>query len=198
MTKQILTYAFFLIFTHLASAQLMLQEVGGKKKHIIPINTPIDLTFPMKTSGQQPESAFNRYSGYLKNVSKTNIGVVIVYEYRKFIDENGVNTQLTRAIKPPDTPIIIQIPLTQLQSITRHYPKNVNISNIGTSFFLLAIANNIFIAPHLKSPKDKVYRSVGFIAMGVGLSIAIIPNEKKYYLEQPKGKKKRLWQLFGN
>jgi hypothetical protein len=197
MTKHILTYAFFLIFTQLASAQLTLQEVDGKKKHVIPINSTIDLTFPTKTFGQQPELAFNRYLGYLKTVSKTSIGVVIVYEYRKFIDENGINTQLTRAIKPPDTPMIIQIPLKQLQSITHHYPKNVNVSNVGTSFILLAIVSNIFIAPHLKSPNDKVFRNAGFIAMGVGLSIAIIPNEKKYYLEQPKGKKKRLWQLLG-
>jgi hypothetical protein len=50
MIKHVLTYAFIFIFTYFASAQLTLQEVGGKKKRVIPFGAMIDLTFPIKTS----------------------------------------------------------------------------------------------------------------------------------------------------
>jgi hypothetical protein len=197
MKKYALAALFFFFSSFFLNAQLTLQQVGGDKKHVIPINTIIYLTFPTKTFGE-PEAAFNRYSGRLKNANKISISVVLTNEYRYFIDTNDVKTQLTRAIHPPDSPMITQIPLTHLQSITREYPKRFHASNAGTVFILLAIANNIFIAPHLKSPNDKISRSAGFIAMGLGLSVALIPHEKKYYLEQPKNRNKTLWQLIEN
>jgi hypothetical protein len=195
MTKHVLIGTFLLFFAHLATAQLTLQQVGGTKKRVIPVDTKIDLNFPTKTSGE-PEAANKLYFGRLKNADKTSIGVVLTYENRTFTSENGVKMQLTRAIHPPDTPMIMQIPLTQLKSIVEDYPINVKVSNAGAVLLFAAIVSNLFIAPHLSAPNDKAFRNAGFIAMGMGISTAFIRRKKTYYFEQPKGGNKTLWQVL--
>ena len=197
MTKHVLTYAFFLIFTHFAAAQLTLQQVDEAKEHVIPAGADIDLTFPTKTSGL-PQKAFRVYGGQLKNVSNTGINIVQNFENHYFINENGVTIQQYRNIRPADTPMIVQIPFTKMRSITQNYPKIRKLNNAGAYLMLAALVSNIFIAPHLKAPQSKMVRNAGFIAMGVGLSIGLIPNKKTYYLEQPINGNKKLWQIAVN
>ncbi len=197
MTKHVLTYAFLCFFTHFASAQLTLQQVDGTKKHVISGGTSIDMTFPIKTSGL-PEKAAQIYKGRLKNADNRSIGVVMTYENRYYVDENGVTIQEYRNINPPDTPIIVQIPLTKMQSIVQRYPKNLKLSNAGGYLMLAAILSNIFIAPHLKEPHAKTVRNAGFVTMSIGLSCALIPTKKTYYLEQPKNGNKKLWKILSN
>jgi hypothetical protein len=194
MKKHALAALFLFFSIFFLNAQLTLQQVGGNKKHVIPIETLIDMTFPAKTSSTS-ELAFDKQGGYFKSINKTSINVVLTYRNYYFTDENGVIIQETRRINPPDTPMITQVPLANLQSILQYYPPNKNISNIGFTFFLLAIVNNIFVAPHLRAPYNTTVRNAGYAVMGVGLSFALIPNRKTYYLEQPKGKNKTLWRL---
>jgi hypothetical protein len=198
MTKHVLTFAFLLFFAHFAAAQLTLQQVDGTKKHVIPAGASIDLTFPIKTSGL-PEKAVQIYYGRLKKVDNTGVGIVITYENRFYTNENGITIHETRDIHPPDTPIVVQIPLTKMQSIVQ-YPskKRTNISNLSAYVFFLAIASNLFVAPHLKEPQRKMVSNAGFIVMGVGLTVGLLPTTKKYYLEQPKGGNKKLWRIVAN
>jgi hypothetical protein len=196
MTKHVLTYVFLFFFTHFVSAQLTLQQVDGTAKHVIPFGTSISMTFPIKTSWL-PEKAYQIYNGLLKNVDKTGIGVVMTYQSRYYTNENGVTIQEYRDIHPPDTPVIVQIPFTKMQSIVQLYPKNRKISNVGFYVFALAVVSNIFIAPHLKEPYNKTVRNTGFIVMGIGLTTALIPTKKRFYLEQPKDGNKKLWKIVG-
>jgi hypothetical protein len=197
MKKHVLTYAFFLFFTHFASAQLTLQQVDGKAKHVIPAGTSIDMTFPMKTSGA-PEKAFHIYYGRLKKVDNTGVGIVMTYENRYYVNENGITIQERRNISPPDTPLIVQIPLTKMQSIVQYRPNGLKRSNVAAYITLAAIVSNIFVAPHLKEPQSKMVRNAGFIVMGVGLTVGLLPYRKTYYLEQPKGGNKKLWKIVSN
>lgn len=194
MAKHVFTALFLFIFTGFTMAQLTLEQVDGTKKHVIPVGSVIDLTFPTKTSGASKD-AFCIYSGQLKNVSKTSIDVVLTYENRYFVNENGVKIQNRKAIQPPDSPMITQMPLVQLDCITQQLPKNRVISNAGLTVFALAVLSNIFVAPHLKTPNNTIVRNVGYLVMGGGLAIAFVPTRKKYYLQQPVSGSKTLWKI---
>ena len=194
MAKHAFTALFLFIFTGFTTAQLTLQQVNGTKKRVIPVGTSIDLTFPNKTSGQ-PHLAFHKYGGKLKNVTSNSIDLVLTYENAHFMNENGVKIQQYRYTKQPDTPMITQMPLNKLQSITVLKDKNRKISDASFFVFSLAVLSNIFIAPHLKAPYNKTVRNAGYVVMGVGLSVAFIPTRRTYYLEQPKDGSKTLWKL---
>lgn len=194
MAKHAFTCLFFFIFMNFTMAQLTLQQVDGTKKHTIHLGNVIEMAFPIKTA-ESPKDAFHIYSGQLKNVSKTSIDMVLIHENSYFVNQYGVKIQVRKSIQPLDSPTITQMPLLQLQSITERYPKNVKVSNAGAFLTLLAVCSNLFIAPHLKAPDNKIVRNIGYVAMGVGLSGAFIKHRKTYNLEQPVNGHKRLWKI---
>jgi hypothetical protein len=194
MAKHVFIPLFFFIFMNFTTAQLTLQQVNGSKKHVIPIGNLISLSFPMKTKGLAEEAA-QTYTGTLKNVSKTSIDMVLTYENRQFVNEYGVKIQEKKETHALDSPTIVQMPVVKLQYVTQYFKKNRKISNTGVAVLGLAILSNLFITPHLKAPYNKTVRNGGYIVMGVALTTALIPTQKKYYLEQPANGNETLWQL---
>lgn len=198
MKKHALTCAFLSFFTHFAYAQLTLQRVDGNKKHVIPIGTLIDLTFPTKTK-EKPEDAFQLYGGKLKKGHSTGVDIVLTFKQHYFVNENGTTVRDVERIRPSDTPAILQIPLTKMRAIVVYTSqKKVDIRDAGAYLFFAAIVSNLFVAPHLGEQQSKMVRNAGFIAMGLGLTVGLLPHRKTYYLEQPQGGNKKLWKIVSN
>lgn len=194
MKKHLLTFVFILVCISCTTAQLTLQKVGNKTKKVIPIGTLIEVKLPTKTSRPDCE-CFQSYTGELKKSSDNAVELVLTQQDRITVDENNVDINERKFFHYSKDSVITQIPLTKPLTITYFSKSNLAYRDLGGVLTLLAVASNLFIAPHFEPSISKPLRNIGYGAMALGISTALLKTKKVYHLQQPKSGKKTLWKL---
>lgn len=194
MKKHVLTVLFLVIFTGFATAQLTLRQVENGHKKTLPIGALIEIKLPTKTS--RPDcNCYEAYKGYFKKVEKDNIYLVLTNYTRETVDDNKAGLTEITTFQQPEDSSITRIPTAKILAINRYSESNAAFKNMGGILVTLATLSNLFLAPQLDADSGKKLRNGGYVVIGVGILTALLPTKKTFYFEQPKNKKKMLWQL---
>lgn len=176
------------------SAQLMLQQVAGKRQKTLPAGSTIMLARPTSTSDETCE-CFHAFTGKLSSVQNNDALLLLTDENRYYVDDLGVarniKTQYTYQKQALPTPV----PLDDLLYVTKHNPLRKKLDGVGGTLIFVAALHGLVTAPLLSAKARKTSDQVVWAMLGVGVTLAALPNQKTYHFRQPKDKQKPLWQL---
>ena len=73
-----------------------------------------------------------------------------------------------------------------------------NLDKIGAVLMVLTAFQGLVVGPLLSDDARSLSDKIVLGGFGVGFVLAIIPNSKTYYFQQPKNKTERLWRMSEN
>jgi hypothetical protein len=184
---------FFLLSTAL-SAQLTIESIDGKKRVDFPVGSMLTIKRPTPTSNDTCE-CYHAHTGKLAGVQKGDALLTLEQDNRIYYSEVGIarNIKTQYAYTGPKTPTPVS--LQDVISVTRTSAARKNLDGLGGTLMLLAGFHGLVTAPLLSSEARKTSDKIVWAAFGAGLVLVLLPNEKTYHIQQPKGKKKPLWRI---
>jgi hypothetical protein len=198
MKKLLLAFCLLCVSLNLLTAQLTLQKVNSKKQVSIPNGSQVSLRFPTKTTDSQCDCYF-QYNGKMVQASKDSVIMVIDTDVRIYADDNGVNKSTLQQYKYAQNKEISTILRSNNAILVVHKNPNMeSLNNFGGVLMLLSVFNQLVLSPLYGSELRKTSDYISWGTFSVGLTFALLPNKKNYYLKQPKNGNKTLWQISGN
>jgi len=175
-------------------AQLTLQQTTGKRQTTLPAGTTLTLTRPTSTSDESCEN-FHAFTGKLTSVQHNDALLLLTNEHRVYADDFGVarNIKTQYAYQRQELPT--PVPLDDLISVSKQLPARKKLDGAGGTLIFLAVLHGLVSAPLLSAKARQTSDRVVWAMLGVGVTLAALPNQKTYHLRQPKGKQKPLWQV---
>ena len=195
MKNGLLILIVFLCYSGSISAQLTLQKVNSKKTVTIPLESNIRLIYPTKTSNATCDCS-QSYLGILKKVDKNQISMLVNFDERQFVDENGVGKNVKTKYSYKNNKTENNLLSDNLLSVSKSRDGVLKIKNAGAVLAMLSIVHSLAIAPFYSGEIRQKSDKIALGAFAIGLSTAFLKTERKYHFQQPKNKKeKALWQL---
>jgi hypothetical protein len=198
MKKTGLTFLLVSLSLSIISAQLTLEKLNSGKKVIIPNGSTVGIRFPTK-SAKPACDCYLQFNGRLVNVTNDSLAMVINEDMKIY----GVDSNLTKYInqqykydKDTETPSILRSNYAIL--VIHNKPAMESMNNIGGVLMVLAALNQLILSPFYSPEMRKSSDYVSIASFGVGLTFALLPNKKKYYINQPKEGGKTLWKIKTN
>jgi hypothetical protein len=195
MKKLLIALCFLCVSLNILTAQLTLQKVNSKKKVSIPNGSQISLRFPTKTTNSECDCYF-QYNGKMVQASTDSLTMIIDTDVRIYADENGVKKSTYQQYKYAQNREISTI----LRSnnailVVKKNPNMEALNNFGGVLMLFSVFNQLVLSPFYGSELRKTSDYVSWGTFSLGLTFALLPNKKNYYLKQPKNGNKTLWQF---
>jgi hypothetical protein len=192
----VFTFSLILMSLNILSAQLTLQKVNSNKSISISNGTELVIKFPTKTSKTDCD-CYLEYNGKLISVSKDSLTMVLYSDERLFVDEYGVSRTIYQQSKYPKGKEVSTIIKTDNMMTLKYTSDNREAINaVGGVLLTLAVINQFIISPFYSQEVRKTSDRITWGAVGVGLTLVIIPKTKTYHLKQPKNGNKTLWQFL--
>jgi hypothetical protein len=195
MKKILIALCFAGISLNSVSAQLTLEKVNSKKKVSIPNGSLISLRFPTKTTNLECDCYF-QYNGKLVQASKDSLTIVIDTDVRIYADEYGVRKSTYQQYKyAPNREISTILRSNNATLVIKENPNMESLNNFGGVLMVLSIFNQLVLSPLYGSELRKTSDYISWGTFSLGLTFALLPNKKRYYITQPKNGGKTLWRL---
>jgi hypothetical protein len=195
MKKILIALCFVGINLNTISAQLTLEKVNSKKKVTVPVGTNIRLRFPTKTTNLDCDCYF-QYNGKLVQATKDSLTMVIGTDERIYADENGVQKSIYQQYKyAPNREISTILRTNNAILVIKENPNMLSLNNAGGVLMLMSLFNQLVLSPFYGSEVRKTSDKISLGMFGVGLTFALLPNKKRYYITQPKNGGKTLWRI---
>ncbi|MBL7815439.1 MAG: hypothetical protein JNL70_10520 [Saprospiraceae bacterium] len=195
MMKYTLFFVLMLTQCPVLPAQLVLQHLEGKKTIKIPIGSVITLNLPTKTTDEKCD-CYHKYTGNLKSVETGRLSLVLKKEDNVTEDETGVYKRIETEYRYRKSELETTVLTNHVFSISREMSFRKSLDETGVILMFVSVIQSLAVTPFLK---ENARKTSGIIALGTfstGLTLALIPNEKTYYLKQVKNKsKKTLWRI---
>lgn len=176
------------------SAQLTLQQIAGKRQTTLSAGTTITLVRPTSTSDESCE-CFHAFTGKLINVQNNDALLLLKDENRIYMDDFGVARNIKTEYAYPKQEVPTPVPLDDLLYVAKRMPLRKKLDGVGGTLIFVAAFHGLVTAPLLSAKARKTSDQVVWAMLGVGVTLAALPNQKTYHFRQPKDKQKPLWQL---
>jgi hypothetical protein len=195
MKKYAFLFTFIFISANCTMAQLMLIKLESKHKTTFSTGSLIEIKLQSTTS-RDDSKYFESYKGHLEYADKDSALIRIMEVRREYMDDHKASIREFNIYSNIQKNTHMRIPLANVLSINRYKKDYWVRQNRGIIFCSLAVLSNLFIAPNIKQPTDRIVRNGGYVVIGIGLAMAVFPKYTTYYLAQPKkNMKKTLWKL---
>jgi hypothetical protein len=194
MKKHVLACAFIVLSMSVGMAQLTLQKLGKNRKITVPIGALVEIKLPTETS-RLDCNCFKSFKGYLEYADKDSATLRVMEETREYYDASKTPIREFNIYSNINESTVVSVPLSKALAINRFSSGN-GVRQAGILFATLAVLTNIFVLP-LSGFDSDALRNSGYVVIGLGVGMALLPTQKAFYLQQPKkGKKKTLWKML--
>ncbi len=178
----------------LGFAQLLLESVSGKKQVSIGLDKEIGLKMPTFTTNNDYNCCYELIRGYLKMANSDSVQLVLKKIERSFTDYDGVFKRHTIDFQWEST-APTPVPIGNLQAVFVYSKGKSALDNLGGAMMLVAGFQALVINPLMEGKKRKTADKIVGSVFAIGFTMAVLPNKRTYYLEQPSGEPKPLWRL---
>lgn len=185
----------FLLLPFLVPAQLRLQSISGKKTAEIPLGSTIELKLPAPGEAGDPCEYYWSYNGVLKGTESGKAKLLVHEETLMYQETNGLVKKVNTNYAYPQKEIYTDIDLAPAFSVTKYSKSGDARKGFGALIIGAALLHSVAISPFLSDKARDVSDKIVWGGVGVGVTLILLPSKKTWYLQQPTGKNKRLWQF---
>ena len=178
-------------------AQLTLIRSDSSKKVVIKNTSFITLKFPsISRIAKDTNENFYSIRGRLVASKNDSVKLIVSNIQRVFTDVDSVYKKagVIHGIKnsKPSAPI----KLINLEYLAVENKGIKSLKAIGGGLIVFSLLQGLVLNPFLTDKLKGSSTKVMWASFGTGLTLALLPDEKKYYFKQPmKGKKKTIWKI---
>jgi hypothetical protein len=194
MKNIVLLISLTCLIANAAFCQLKLTSSDGRKIKLIPNGTTIGIKLPTVTSKDTCDCNFT-VIGKLNSFQNETANVVLRETTRSYYEADGVAKKVTERYRYEKLPVTTPIDISKAMEISIYKPTRKVINRVGYVLLITSILEGLVIGPIAFKNDRKAHDAIVGGALVTGIVFSAIPDNKKYYLQQPVGEPRDLWKI---
>ncbi len=192
MKKIIAALLVALLLPFFSFSQLTLQRLDGHRTIQFPIGDKIHVKLPTTSANENCDDCFQSYFGVLQQAEGDSLSIMLNSSERKYEKPLGLfrreyvfytyNNGMAESVTLPKN-------LMSISKNTKPLPA------LGDALLLASIFNALVVGPIFMKDDRGFSDRISLVGFSTGLTLALLPRQKTYHFQNPKGKKRRLWKI---